>query len=220
MCCATMTVRRLLLSGLLVLALCMGCDRGTPEDGVDDPNAVAQLSPENLDETRRLIATGNFDAARGVLKRYLQEHPDDPAALEMAGDGAIQANDVATAIEFFAAAVKASSNPSKELWFKWAGATITAERPFDTIAILRDAVEDYPDVLQIRQNLATFLARVGLQNEAAEHLQWLVQRKHGSQSILLQLSDLTLPQTHDATCQSALASQSGRPSAGFFVGPT
>ncbi len=40
-------------------------------------------------EARRLIATRNFDAARGVLERYLQAHPDDPAALEMAGDGGI-----------------------------------------------------------------------------------------------------------------------------------
>ncbi len=182
----------------------MGCDRGTPEVGVDDQSTAAQGSGENLDEARRLIATGDFDAARGVLERHLRAHPDDPVALEMAGDGAIQANDLATAIEYFEAAVKVANHPAKELWFKWAGATITAERPFDTIAILRDAVEDYPDVLEIRQNLATFLARVGLQNEAAEHLQWLVQRKHGSQSILLILSDLTRPQTFDATCRSAL----------------
>ncbi len=194
-----MTVRRLFLNLLLVLALCTGCDRGTPEAGVDDPSTVSRIfGPENLDEARRLIATGDFDAARGVLDRYLQAHPDDPDALEMAGDGAIQANDLATAIEFFEAAVKAANNPSKELWFKWAGATITAERPFDTIAILRDAVEDYPDDLEIRQNLASFLARVGLQNEAAEHLQWLVQRKHGSQSILLQL--VRFDASADARC--------------------
>ncbi len=222
-----MTVQRRFMSLLLVLALCTGCDRGTRKVAVDDPNtgsqvSGSQVSGDDLDDARQLVATRNFDAARGVLERYLQAHPDDADALEMAGDGAIQANDLATAIEYFEAAVTAANNPSKdlgpsqergpsqelgpskELWFKWAGATIAAERPFDTIAILRDAVEDYPDILEIRQNLATFLARVGLQNEAAEHLQWLVQRKHGSQSILLQLSDLTLPQTHDATCQSAL----------------
>ncbi len=199
-----MTVRRQFLSVFLVLVLCTSCDRGTSEVAVDDPTTGPQISIEGLDEARRLIATGKFDAARGVLERYLQAHPDDPDALEMAGDGAIQANDLAKAIEYFEAAVKATNAPAKELWFKWAGATITAEHPFDTIAILRDAVEDYPDIFEIRQNLATLLARVGLQNEAAEHLQWLVQHKHGSQSILLQLCDLTFPQTHDATCRSAL----------------
>ncbi len=204
-----MTVRRLLFSVLLVLAVCSGCVRRKPDVGVELPNTGSRGTGENLDDARRLIAARNFDAARFVLAQYLREHPDDPNALEMAGDGAIQANDLVNAIEFFEAAIKATTiraanNPSKELWFKWAGATITAERPFDTIAVLREAVEDYPENLQIRQNLASFLARVGLQNEAAEHLQWLVQRKHGSQSILLQLSDLTRPQTHDATCQSAL----------------
>jgi tetratricopeptide (TPR) repeat protein len=159
---------------------------------------------DTLDEARRLIAAREFEGARGVLTRYLKQHPDDPDGLEMAGDGALHANDSAAAIGFFEAAVRASSNPPKGLWFKWAGATITAERPFDTIAVLREAVEDYPDVLEIRQNLASFLARMGLQNEAAEHLQWLVQRKHGSRSILLQLSDLTSPQTHEETCRSAL----------------
>ena len=208
-----MTVRRLLGSILVTLGLCLGCDRGTPIDGpierVDDPTAGAQASAVNLEEVnledaRRLIAAGNFDAARQELHRYLQTHPDDPEALEMAGDGAMQANDLATAIDFYDAAVKAASNPSRELWFKWAGATITAERPFDTITILRDAVEQYPDDRTIRQNLASILAQVGLQHEAAEHLRWLVQRRHGSQSILFNLSDMSRPQTFDATCQSAL----------------
>ncbi len=199
-----MSVRQLLLSIVLVLVLCTGCDRAPPAVSVDDPSTGSRASGENLNEARRLIATGDFDTARGVLERYLRAHPDDPVALEMAGDGAIQANDMATAIEYFEAAVKAANDPGEGLWLKWAGATITAERPFDTIAILQNAVKQYPDNLKIRQNLASFLARVGLQNEAAEHLQWLVQRKHGSQSILFILSDLTRPQTFDETCQSAL----------------
>ena len=93
------SMRRLLLSILLFFALFTGCDRGTPEVGVDDPGKLSQVSGEDLDEARRLIATGDFDAARGVIGRYLRKHPDDPDALEMAGDGAIQANDLASAIE-------------------------------------------------------------------------------------------------------------------------
>ena len=199
-----MTVRRLYLSLLLLLVPCTSCDRGASEVAVDEAATGSQNEAEGLDEARRLIGTGRFNAARDVLGRYLQAHPNDPDALEMAGDGAIQSHDLAAAIGYFEAAVKASNHPSKELWFKWAGVTIAAERPFEAISILRDALEDHPDILEIRQNLATLLARVGLQNEAAEHLQWLVQRKHGNRSILLQLSDLTFPQTHDATCQSAL----------------
>ncbi len=205
-----MTVHRLLLSLFFVLVVCAGCNRGPSEVTIDDAVANSQISREQvtsgqgLVEARRLIAEGKFDAARGVLKRYLQAHPDDPVALEMAGDGAVQAKNLEAALEYFEAAVNGLKHPSKELWLKWAGVAIAAERPFEAIAILRDALENYPDVLEIRQNLASLLSRVGLQNEAAEHLQWLVQRKHGSQSILLQLSDLTFPQSHNATCQSAL----------------
>lgn len=199
-----MTVRQLLLSLLIIFLLGTGCNRRTSEVAVDDPSSDATILGDGLGEARRLIGSGQFDAAREAVDLYLQVHPGDPEALEMAGDGATQASDTAAAIDFYAAAVQASEKPSKGLWFKWAGATITAERPFDAIAVLREAVEDYPDVLEIRQNLATFLARVGLQNEGAEHLQWLVQRNHGSLSILLQLSDLTFAQTHDATCQAAL----------------
>mgnify|MGYP001816585078 CR=1 FL=1 len=180
-----MTVDRLFLSLFSVLVVCTGCDRGTSEVAVDDANANSLISREqatsgeDLDEAHRLIAEGKFDAARGVLERYVKAHPDDPVALEMAGDGAVQAKNLETACEYFEAAVNASKSPSKELWFKWAGVTISLERPFETIAILRDAVKIYPNTLEIRQNLATFLARVGLQNEAAEHLKWLVQLKHG-----------------------------------------
>ena len=198
----------------LVLALCNGCDRSATEVGRGAPESDSLILGADLDDARRLIATEQFDAAREVIRRYLQRHPDDPEALEMAGDGAIQANDAEAAIGFYQAAVRAvavratreapSDKPTKELWFKWAGATIAAERPFDTIAVLREAVKDYPEVLEIRQNLASFLARVGLQDEAAEQFQWLVQHKHGSQAILLILADLTRPQTHDETCRSAL----------------
>ncbi|MDV6034870.1 MAG: hypothetical protein F9B45_33220 [Phycisphaera sp. RhM] len=193
----------------LLLAFCNGCDRSATDVGRDGVESHSRVSGADLDEARRLIATEQFDAAREVIRRYLQQHPDDPQALEMAGDGAIQANDAAAAIGCYAAAASATretqeGKPTKELWFKWAGATITAERPFETIAVLREAVNDYPEVLEIRQNLASFLARVGLQDEAAEQFQWLVQHKHGSQAILLILADLTRPQTHDETCKSAL----------------
>lgn len=199
--------RRLRLPYFLALILLViGCHRSTPDAALEtsEYKSASQASIDTLDEARRLVENREFDAARDVLMRFLQEHPEDPEALEMSGDGAIQANDLARATKFFEAAIKASPNPSKQLWFKWAGATINAERPFDTIAILRRAVEHFPDDAKVRQNLASFLARVGLQNEAAVHLQWLVQRKLGSQSILLQLSDFTRPQTDEATCRSAL----------------
>jgi len=92
-----MTMRRLFLSLIFVLLVCPGCDRGTSEVAVDDAAVNAQAPREErvpadgVDQARQLIARGSFDAARGVLERYLQTHPDDPVALEMAGDGSVQA---------------------------------------------------------------------------------------------------------------------------------
>ncbi len=184
--------------------LMFGCQSGEPEANKDHQATKATESIEDLEQVNRLIQAGDFDAAREVLERYLLQHPSDSRALEMAGDGAMQANDLSTAVEFFEAAVRSTDQPTADLWFKWAGATMAAERPFDAIAVLREAVGSHPNVIQIRQNLASLLARVGLQNEAAEHLQWLVQRKHASQSVLFILSDLTRSQAFDADCESAL----------------
>jgi tetratricopeptide (TPR) repeat protein len=187
-----------------MLMFCSGCAPSTCDTSGKNLNATALVPEDSLDEARRLVAIGDFDAARALLKRYLQVHSHDSDAWEMAGDGAMQANDSIGAIGFYDAAVNTAEQPSQGLWLKWAGATVIAHRPFETIFVLRLALTDYPHSVEIRQNLASFLSRVGLQNEAAEHLQWLVQRKHGSQSMLLQLCDLTTPQTHAETCRSAL----------------
>ncbi|WP_182868191.1 FG-GAP-like repeat-containing protein [Rhodopirellula sp. JC639] len=202
--CEVTTAWRSVCIVLVVLVTSSGCNRDTPDPEVKEPPPGTQVSEVTLDEARRQIAAGQFDAARTLISRYLQDHPNDPLALEMAGDGAVQADDATAAIGFYQAAVAASEQPTKQVWLKWAGATVNAQRPFETIAVLRQAVQDYPSVLEIRQNLASLLARVGLQHEAAEHLRWLVQHKYGSQSILLILADLNRPQTHAPTCESAL----------------
>ncbi|QEG00654.1 ASPIC and UnbV [Stieleria maiorica] len=203
-CFTITTARQSVCCLLLVLAFSPGCNRDTPDPEVDGPNPGAAVSEATLDEARGQIAAGHFDAARAVIARYLQDHPDDPEGLEMAGDGAVQADDPIAATKFYQAAVAAAEVPSKQLWLKWAGATVSDQRPFETIAVLRDAVQVYPDVLEIRQNLASLLARVGLQHQAAEHLRWLVQHKHRSQNVLLILADLNRPQTFAPTCESAL----------------
>lgn len=187
---------------LLVLALCLGCERGGPDAGRADRDRPA--TSEDLEIARRLIATRNLIQADQVLEQYLRQFPDDSVALEMHGDVAAQLADLPAAVKRYRSAAAATDTPGKNLWLKWADANIQASRPFDAIDVLQDAVKGHPNAVEIRQNLASMLAQVGLQNEANEHFQWLVRRRHAGQGILLMLSDLTRPQTTEATCRSAL----------------
>ncbi|MCP4889999.1 MAG: hypothetical protein GY904_25770 [Planctomycetaceae bacterium] len=188
----------------MLSVICVACDRESSIVVAPQDSSPSGGASDSLDEAKRLIANRQFDAAREAIQLYLNEHPEDVVGLTMAGDGAMQAMDFEKAAGFYQAAVAGSESPEQELWFKWANATMADERPFSTIAVLRDAVRQYPNVMQLRQNLASFLSRVGMQNEAAEHLIWLVQREHGSLSILLQLSDLTRPTTDEETCRAAI----------------
>ena len=193
----------ILLMGISCL-LCIACGHENSTVDVSESANDQKGATDSLEQANQLILNGQFDAARKVIEQHLDQHPEDIAALTMAGDGAMQSSNFLKASDHYEAAVAKSNHPPQELWFKWVGATMAAEQPFETIAVLRGAVKQYPNAMQIRQNLASFLSRVGMQNEAAEHLIWLVQRQQGSLSVLLQLSDLTRPSTDEATCRAAL----------------
>ncbi len=116
----------------------------------------------------------------------------------------MQGSDNPQAIEFFQLAIAASESPSKGLLDKLGREYMNAGRPLKSVETLKSAVKQYPNDPDLRQKLVGLQAALGLQREAAEHLQWLVQRGHGGVNLLVILSDLNRPQTVESTCEYAL----------------
>ncbi len=181
-----------------------GCDRGDSTSKRGGP-AATKSSPQDLvTAAKKSLDRREFLTASRLIQEALVANPNDPTALELAADMAVQGDDTSGSIKFYRLAIDASDDPSKRLWDKLGEQYVNAGRPFESVAVLKSAIARYPDETDLRQKLVGLQAAIGIEWEAAEHLQWLVQRGHGGLNLLIILSDLNRPQTVEATCKFAL----------------
>ena len=54
---------------------------------------------------------------------------------------------------------------------------MTLGRPFESLAVLDHAIDLYPNDASARQRLVGLQVSLGLEQQAFEHLRWLVQRQ-------------------------------------------
>ncbi len=199
----------LLLASILGV---MGCGKGKPDgsavDQAGDSTQAVQGDP--IQSIRRAVLRRQFQSAESLIQERLLVDPADVEVLELAGDLSAQVGDPGKSIRFYRQAIDAHAQdagrpkPSMKLLDKLGQQCINAGRPFDSIDVLNQAVEFYPSDPIVRQKLLGLQVSVGLEREAAEHLQWLVQRQHGNVGLLVILSDLSRPQTVKSTCEYAL----------------
>jgi tetratricopeptide (TPR) repeat protein len=147
---------------------------------------------------------GDFLSARELAKKELVAKPEDADLLELLGDIDAATGAIAQAIANYESAVKASKTPSRKLCDKLGRIYMIDGRPFNASEILSRAVELYPKDQAIRTDLAGLLAALGLEQQAAPHLQWLVMRGYGKANELRMLIDLSRPQVDQSICDYAL----------------
>ncbi len=150
------------------------------------------------------LRRGDLAAASRQIQAGLLIAPEDPELLSMAGDVAAGQRDSSRATAYYELAVAKFEQPSGDLLRKLGQEWMNLGRPFEAIRATELAVATYPDVPLYRLTLVGLQAALGLEFESRQQLQWLVQRGHGGLDLLIILSDLSRPQTVDATCNYAL----------------
>ncbi|EMI19405.1 ASPIC/UnbV domain-containing protein, partial [Rhodopirellula maiorica SM1] len=145
-----------------------------------------------------------MSAAQAKIQESLLVRPDDPAVLELAGDVAAASGRFSEAVPLYQSAVDHSAKASLALLDKVGKGWMQLGRPFEAVRILESAVQHYPKQPSVRTDLAGLLAALGMQREAAPHLQWLVMRGHAGVSELIMLSDLARPQSDAAISEYSL----------------
>ncbi|TWT73978.1 FG-GAP-like repeat-containing protein [Allorhodopirellula solitaria] len=198
---------RLMWIAMLVI-FGVGCDftKPTPRSAASS-DSVDTAGGGNIDEfaaAERLLRRGDPAAASTLIQQALIATPEDPATLELAGDVEAALNRPQQMIELYESAIEHSSPPSVALFNKAGQAWMRIGRPFEAVAVLRTAVEQYPDDRKIRTDVAGLLAALGLEQEAGTHLRWLVMRGLGGLNELVMLSDLTRPQNDRAIADYAI----------------
>ena len=86
-----------------------------------------------------------------------------------------------------------------------AGVDFDAGRVFDAAEGLESFVRSHPDDAAIRADVAGLWLQIGMQENAADHLRYLVQRGRGGPGELMALADLTRPQMSLELCRDAIA---------------
>jgi tetratricopeptide (TPR) repeat protein len=198
---------------LLSVTLCFaGCNQSnSPSGGGDRPSNVATES--TLDDPvvaiRRAILRRQYDQARQRITGHLVRSPDDLVVLELAGDLYAELGDYDQSIGFYVRLVELQEKPNLPLLDKLGQQWMSKGRPFESLSVLSKAITFYPEDASVRQRLVGLQASLGLEEQAYEHLQWLVQHQQGQLNYLMILSDLTRPQTVAATCHYALEQKTG-----------
>ncbi|MDG2220216.1 MAG: FG-GAP-like repeat-containing protein [Rubripirellula sp.] len=182
----------------------LGCNASTNTDPNERTGSEIDRSVEPIAAARASMKRGEFEDANKWIQQALTANAKDAEALELAGDLAGRDGDATRSIAFYQLAIQSADPPSKDLYDRLGQQYVNAGRPFETIDLLQVAVKQYADDPLLRQKLVGMQAALGMQQEAKEHLQWLVQRGHGNLNFLLILSDLNRPQTVESICQRAL----------------
>lgn len=153
---------------------------------------------------RVLLRRGNVAAAAQQVDAALLRTPEDPELLSIAGDVAVARGDATRAVELYELALAGAETPDAGVLLKLGQEYMNVGRPFESIRVLKAAVEAYPEVVDYRMKLVGMQMVVGLEFESRQQLQWLVQRGNGGLNLLIVLSDLSRPQTVESTCNYAL----------------
>ena len=184
------------------MLLC-GCNRKEAVSTV--PAEKVTAPPQNpVVAVGGLLRQGNVTAAARQVDAALLRSPDNPELLALAGDIAVASGDATRAVELYELALAATEKPDADVLLKLGQEYVNVGRPFESIRVLKTAVEAYPDIVDYRMKLVGMQLALGLEFESRQQLQWLVQRGHGGLNLLIVLSDLSRPQTVESTCKYAL----------------
>lgn len=172
---------------------------GNRSIGNDDDWIKASLAKVNS-----LAGEGKFAQAEQEIRNILLRAPEDPQALELAGDLAVAMQDPGEAIKRYQLACQHSAKPTIRTLDKLGRQWMNVGKPYEAVDVLLRMVEIDPGDAQTRRDLAGLLGALAMERRAAPHLQYLVQSKQGGVKELIALSDLTRPQTDESICNYAL----------------
>ena len=157
-----------------------GTDSKTSGLSNSDFDSISGLSSaERVTEIRRSILRRRFNVAQTLITEHLLVSPEDAEVLEMAGDLASQQTRGQDAVAIYEQSIDSSETPSTELLDKLGQQWMTMGHPFESVSVLQSAVEFHPGNAAIRQRLIGLQISLGLEQDAYEHLRWLVQRQQG-----------------------------------------
>ncbi len=198
-----------------------GCGKqDTSPQPVKLPAGNRTVEPDTVDHlaaARKAAVAGDFDAAENEITQHLLTSPNDAFALEFAGDIATQKRKHLDAAEMYAAARDSSPDPSLSLFDKQAQAFVGGGKPFAAVAVLQQAIEQFPNQPNPRYDLAGLATMLGITNEAIEPLQWLLQRQMADADSLLVLASPSRVQPDTTMCEQLVSDQNLRPSLGLAL---
>ena len=183
---------------------CPGSSQNSPDLTMQD--ASEQIAPSSITVARIRIelSRGNRDGAISMLKSYLLQNPQDPAAVELSGDLASSNSQTDEAIDQYTLAVELAETASEPLLNKLAMELMKANRAMESMETLVSRVEQYPNHLQARYDLIGLSAMLGFPELAVPSSRWLMQHGKSSTEVLQVLADPQRTQADGDLCNKML----------------
>ena len=189
------TVAAILYATLVIGAI--GCQPSKQEH-------ANELQPDHIAVARRAIAARDWITAETELRSQLVETPENALALEMAGDVASARGKMQESVRLYQAALDKHPRASIDLFDKLAQQWTVAGCLFESLAVLQDAVDQYPSHPQFRFDLAGLGTLLGMEQVSIEQLKWLAQHDQGNAEGLMALAAPRRIQPDESICEKAL----------------
>ncbi|MCA9136018.1 MAG: VCBS repeat-containing protein [Planctomycetales bacterium] len=201
--------RQLLLSWVLILVVA-GCDSTSQQTA--PPSTAHQTAPSanppSVDlvvEAKRALSRRDLESAASLLGKHLESHPNDPVALEIAGNLAMESRKWRQAIDLYQRLLNlddqsASIQTRDNLAQAWMG----AGQPYESVRVLQETIQRFPGAVEPRFDLAGLAALLGLEWPAVESLKWLAQHNQGHYEGLALLAQPSRLEPDIEVCKSAL----------------
>ncbi len=194
----------MLCLGPIVISLALaGCHKHE-----DDASPLAVPAPQASQATaakvRLALQQGRVDDANQMVLALLTEQPQNGELLELAGDVKQSLGASQQAYDYYQAAIDAKSPASLSLYDKQGRLLMKMGRPFESLALIEQAVSIYPNNPTLHRDIAGLQLSMGLVSRGAEHLKWLAMRGHAQANELGVLVDLSRPQADESSINYSL----------------
>lgn len=198
----------------LACCLLLGCN-GSGDESVSAPSETrpnpAKISADNVAATGihyreavKLVRVGDFANAQRSLREHLLTDPTDVKAMELAGDIASRLGDTPQAIQWYRDSVEQTPQPSYALLDKLAKNLMATANAYESVEVLKQTISTHPNLERPKYDLAGLVTVLGLNHDAVEPLQWLIQNNLGDEESLVVLANPDRVQPDPEFCRKLL----------------
>ncbi|WP_146576319.1 tetratricopeptide repeat protein [Neorhodopirellula pilleata] len=172
---------------------------------IDEQVTAKPNRSDPLNQAQLAISRQQWDEADKLLRQSLLLEPENQSVQRMLASVAANRRDWDLATDLMSTLVQGNVDASLEDRNRLAAMYMSAGRPFESMRVQKQTIEQFPDAIQKRSDLTGLATVMGTEEVAIEQLRWLARHNLGEEEGLAVLAQPSQVQPDVALCEKALS---------------